>query len=92
MGMKASPFSMTARGDRLVWSDIRDRIDLAAIATNLMGPAPGRRGGKSRCWWKCPFHDDKNPSFHVNTAKGTWKCYGYSRHAETPPQFPVMRD
>jgi DNA primase len=73
---------MTARGDRLDWSDVKDRIDLAAVATSLLGPAPGRRGGKGRLWWRCPFHDDKNPSFHVNPAERTWKCYGCSEHGD----------
>ena len=25
---------------------------------------------------KCPFHSDKNPSLHVNLAKGLWNCFG----------------
>ena len=33
--------------DRIDWPAIRDRIDLAAVATSLLGPAPGRRGGKA---------------------------------------------
>ena len=41
-------WKVTARGDRLDWPAIRDRIDLAAVATALLGPAPGRRGEKSR--------------------------------------------
>ena len=32
--------------------------------------------------WKCPFHDDKNPSFQLNSIKGTWKCYGCSEHGD----------
>ena len=84
-------WQMTARGDRLDWSAIRDRIDLAAVATSLLGPAPGRRGGKGRLWWKCPFHDDKNPSFHVNPIKGTWKCYGCSEHGDAAALVMKLR-
>jgi DNA primase len=25
---------------------------------------------------RCPFHDDKSPSFSGNTEKGLWKCWG----------------
>lgn len=25
---------------------------------------------------KCPFHEDKNPSFSVNVPQGTWHCHG----------------
>jgi DNA primase len=84
MGMKAPVvfWNMTTRGDRLDWLAIRDQTDLAAVATSLLGPAPGRRGGTGRLWWKCPFHDDKNPSFHVNPTKKIWKCYGCSDHGD----------
>lgn len=87
MGMHASinhTWVMTTRGGRLDWSEIRDRIDLGIVATTLLGPAPGRRGGKGRLWWKCPFHDDKNPSFCVNPIKRTWKCYGCNEHGDAP--------
>jgi DNA primase len=77
-----SIWKMTAPPGRLDWPAIRDRIDLAAVATSLLGPEPGRRGGNGRLWWKCPFHDDKNPSFHVNPVKRTWKCYGCNEHGD----------
>jgi DNA primase len=84
MGFRApvNTWQMTARGNRLDWSDVKDRVGLAAVATNLLGPAPGRRAGQGRLWWKCPFHDDKNPSFHVNPIKQSWKCYGCSEHGD----------
>jgi DNA primase len=63
------------------WIDldgIRDRIDLEALATALLGPAPGRRGqrGARRLWWHCPFHEDANPSFCVTPLKRLWRCFG----------------
>ncbi len=77
-----STWKMTTPPGRLDWPEIRDRIDLAAVATSLLGPAPGRRGGRGRLWWKCPFHTDKNPSFHVNPIKKTWTCYGCNEHGD----------
>ena len=65
MGMKATatPWQMTARGDRLDWPDDPRPDRPGRRRDRLLGPAPGRRGGRGRLWWNCPFHDDKNPSF-----------------------------
>jgi hypothetical protein len=70
MGMRApvtDRFTATARGERIDWRAVRDTINLAEVATRLLGPAPGRLGERSgrRLWWPCPFHEDRNPSFCV---------------------------
>ena len=67
------------------WESERERIDLAAVATGLLGPAPGRRGEKGRrLWWSCPLgtHEDRNPSFSVAPARGRWRCYGCGEHGD----------
>src|SRR5208337_5680619 len=67
----------------LDWSAIRDRVDLVAVATSLLGPAPGRRGEASRRpWWRCPFHDDKNPSLTIDSRKGRWRCFGCGEYGD----------
>ena len=58
---------------RSEWSEIKDRVDLAAVATNLLGPAPKRQG--PRLLWPCPFHDDHDPSFQVDWNRKTWRCW-----------------
>ncbi len=55
------------------WDQIKDKIDLARTATALMGPAV-KRAGRSLLW-RCPWHDDHDPSLHVDPAKGRWKCW-----------------
>lgn len=65
------------------WKDVRDRIDLAAVATRFLGPAPGRHGDRGRrLWWRCPFHQDRNPSFCVEPGKPWWRCYGCGEHGD----------
>ena len=60
--MKVSDFCVLAvPGTRTEWSEIKDRVDLAAVATNLLGPAAKRQG--PRLLWPCPFPDDHDPSF-----------------------------
>ena len=62
---------------RIDWKTERERIDLAAVVTSLLGPAPGRRGERGRkLWWSCPFHDDANPSFCIDPGKPWWRCWG----------------
>ena len=71
--MQTSEHSKT----RLDWPGIRETIDLATLATRLLGPAPGRRGERGRkLWWPCPFHEDANPSFCVTPGKPWWHCFG----------------
>ena len=67
------------------WPAVRDTIDLAAVATALLGPAPGRRGGRGRrLWWSCPLgtHKDRNPSFCVDPGKPGWRCFGCGEHGD----------
>jgi hypothetical protein len=59
------------------WQAERDWIDLAAVATGLLGLAPGRRGERGRkLWWHCLFHKDPNPSFMIEPGKPWWKFGG----------------
>lgn len=59
---------------RLEWDAIKDRISIEAVAVELLGPPQGR-GGSRGLWWSCPFHEDRNPSFHVSAERGRWKCF-----------------
>ncbi len=85
MGMRApvkSPWEATATRDRINWDDIKDRIDMAAIATALFGPAPKRSG--RRLLWPCPFHADHDPSLQVDPAERRWKCWPCNLGGDAP--------
>jgi DNA primase len=87
---------------RVDWKNERTRIDLADVATNLLGPPPGRRG--RGLWWRCPFHDDAHPSFQVDPVKGRWRCFGCGvwgdaanlvarlRHCSFPEALDILLD
>ena len=72
-----SVFSSTAQGSmpRINWRVERNRIDLASVATALMGPPPGR-GRDQGLWWVCRFHGDNNPSLQVDPDRQRWRCFG----------------
>jgi DNA primase len=72
----------TATWDRIDWNAIRDRIDLARVVTALLGPAIKRQG--RRLLWRCPFHDDRDPSFQVDPERGTWKCWPCDLGGDAP--------
>ena len=71
--MKVSEcYGTTVSSPRIEWSDIKDRLPIEMVATNLLGPASRRQG--NRLFWPCPFHEDHHPSFDVNLTKKVWYC------------------
>ncbi len=66
---------------RIDWRSVRETIDIESVAINLLGPPPGRAGSRG-LWWRCPFHDDCNPSFQVDPARRSWRCFGCSEHGD----------
>lgn len=73
---------------------IIDRADLEKVVAGYLGEMK-RKGHRS--WACCPFHQEKTPSFCVDTAKNLWHCYGALRgwhchqvHRENrEPAFPA---
>ncbi|HEY9778117.1 MAG TPA: DNA primase [Planktothrix sp.] len=55
-----------------VIADVRSRANiLEVVAEHVVLKRTGKEH-KGRC----PFHDEKTPSFHVNPDKGIYKCFG----------------
>ncbi|MFT5946944.1 MAG: hypothetical protein ACI807_001193 [Paracoccaceae bacterium] len=51
---------------------LREVAEAGGVVWDMKRSAP-RRGD----WWApCPFHDERSASFHVDEAKGLYKCFG----------------
>lgn len=50
--------------------------DILAYAGTAISGLKGSGRIRMAC---CPFHDDKTPSFSINTEKNTWRCYAGCR-------------
>ena len=66
--------------DRLDSPAIKDRSDLAAVATACLG-SPGKRQGR-HLLFLCPFHDDHHPSFKVDPERRRWHCWSCGIHGD----------
>ncbi|MBQ4471239.1 MAG: DNA primase [Kiritimatiellae bacterium] len=56
-----------------VLEDIKSRIDLAELISSY-GIAVKHVGSSIKAC--CPFHNEKTPSFNINTSKGFYHCFG----------------
>ncbi len=53
--------------------DLKLRVNLADVISRVVTL---RKAGGSRLKGLCPFHNEKTPSFNVDTDKGFYKCFG----------------
>lgn len=51
---------------------VREAVDIVSLIEEFV---PLRRGGKELIG-KCPFHEEKTPSFAINASKQLFHCYG----------------
>ena len=59
--------------DERTVEEIRSRIDLADLIASYGVQLRRTGSGVVAC---CPFHHEKTPSFHINSAKGYYHCFG----------------
>jgi DNA primase len=52
---------------------VRERVALEAVIGDYVAL---RNAGAGRLKGLCPFHEEKTPSFNVNTTLGFYKCFG----------------
>ena len=61
------------------WLDeLRARTTLSTLVAQTV---PLKRAG-SEYKGRCPFHEEKTPSFHVNDAKAFYHCFGCGAHGD----------
>ena len=60
-------------------SDILSRLDISAVFKDIKGQ---KSSGTECILGLCPFHDDHNQSFGVNTKSGTWECFAGCRKGD----------
>ena len=65
--------TVKSSASRIDWQTERKRIDLAEVATTLLGPPDKIQ--RRRLLWRCPFHEDRNPSFEVDRDRQRWACW-----------------
>ena len=59
--------------DERTIEDIKSRTDLVELISSY-GVQVKLAGGSAKAC--CPFHHEKTPSFHINSAKGFYHCFG----------------
>eukprot|EP00968_Pinguiococcus_pyrenoidosus_P003444 scaffold221_cov249-Pinguiococcus_pyrenoidosus.AAC.3 len=53
-------------------ADSAKGVDVVDVISNFIDVRKTSTGGLARC----PFHDDKSPSFSISKEKQLWKCFG----------------
>jgi DNA primase len=54
--------------------EIRHRCDISDVISSC--GVQLKRSGSSSLKGLCPFHQEKTPSFHVDTARQSFHCFG----------------
>jgi DNA primase len=63
--------------DDLEFRQLVERVKLRSpIEVVVSERVPGLAKRGSTWWARCPFHEERTPSFAVQPARGTWRCYG----------------
>lgn len=59
--------------------DLKLRINIVDVVSRVATP---KRAGGSRFKALCPFHQERTPSFHFDSDKGFYKCFGCGKSGD----------
>lgn len=59
--------------------DLKLRINIVDVVSRVAAP---RRAGGNRFKALCPFHQERTPSFHFDSDKGFYKCFGCGKSGD----------
>ncbi len=71
-----------------IFEELRERVDLAELASRYTDLKPSRRALVGRC--PSPDHEDTNPSFHVYP-EGRFFCYGCRWHGDVTDLWVALK-
>ncbi len=60
--------------------DLKLRVNLADVVSRVVTL---RKAGGARLKGLCPFHNEKSPSFNVDTDKGFYYCFGCNKSGDS---------
>lgn len=72
------------------WDSAVSRAREIPILEVIRGETHLRRSGRSLVG-KCPFHEERTPSFHVYPDQNTFHCFGCQAHGDTI-KYVMLRD
>jgi DNA primase len=56
---------------------------IESVISRLWEPSQPRQGDHTgRLWWRCPFHDDRNPSLGIVPNTSCYHCFGCEAHGD----------
>jgi hypothetical protein len=62
------------------WHQVRDRVDLVAVAVDLLGDP--EKEGSGTLYWRCPLHAETKPSFEIKDGGLWWRCRGCGEYGD----------